>query len=43
MQDLASRMNNRIQLTADGMAAYPDAVERMVRPRVTSLHNQSRY
>jgi IS1 family transposase len=26
--DLASRVNNRIQLTSDGHAAYPDAVER---------------
>jgi hypothetical protein len=27
MEDLASRLNNRIQLSSDAMAAYPDAVE----------------
>jgi IS1 family transposase len=27
MEDLASRMNNRIQLSSDAMGAYPDAVE----------------
>lgn len=28
MEDLASRMKNRIQLSSDAMKAYPDAVER---------------
>ncbi len=28
MDDLASRLTNRIQLSSDAMAAYPDAVER---------------
>jgi IS1 family transposase len=27
MEDLASRLNNRIQLSSDAMGAYPDAVE----------------
>src|SRR5207247_4472015 len=27
MEDLASRLNNRIQLSSDAMTAYPDAVE----------------
>ncbi len=27
MRDLSSRLNNRIQLSSDAMAAYPDAVE----------------
>src|SRR2546430_3041276 len=27
MEDLASRLNNRIQLSSDAIAAYPDAVE----------------
>ena len=27
MRDLASRLNNRIQLSSDAMASYPDAVE----------------
>ena len=28
MQDLASRLNNRVQITTDGFGAYPDAVRR---------------
>jgi IS1 family transposase len=28
LEDLASRLNNRIQLSSDAMAAYPEAVER---------------
>lgn len=28
LEDLASRLNNRIQLSSDAMAAYPDSVER---------------
>lgn len=28
VQDLASRLANRIQLTSDGFPSYPDAVER---------------
>ncbi len=34
MEDLAGRLANRVQLTTDGLKAYPEAVERAFRGNV---------